>query len=167
MPEGVDILDVIFLEDDAKKVMAEVEAADYFVIYKKNPPKCSAQEVASNVTDFMDLSQILVEKESKKGTRTVDLKPFIYHLEAFPLKDLSDDWLKCHILCEAFCSKEEDIGYRMQVSSGSNDNIKPELLLSAFHRHLGISDEEPLALSVHRSELYKIKDNAFVPLSLV
>lgn len=46
----------------------------------------------------------------------------------------------------------------MQVSTGSIDNIKPEFVLHAIYEKCGL-DYNPLAIQIHRQEVYARKDD--------
>ena len=46
----------------------------------------------------------------------------------------------------------------MQVSTGSIDNIKPEFVLQAIYEKCGL-DYNPLAIQIHRQEVYARKDD--------
>ena len=78
---------------------------------------------------FCAQEQILVTKKTKKGERELDLKPLIY---------------------EARCQEDSIF---LQLSAGSAENVKPELVLEAFAAYAGFTLPE-FALLLHRKELY-------------
>ena len=73
--------------------------------------------------------QILITKPTKKGERQVDLKPLIYQMY-----------------------RTGDAVF-MQVSTGSSNNIKPELVMEAFYHSLG-EEYPPFAMQIQREEVY-------------
>ena len=71
----------------------------------------------------------MIVKQTKKGERELDLKPLIYRL----------------------CRKGEAVF--MQVSTGSTDNIKPELVMETFYRFRNM-EYPPFAMQIQREEVY-------------
>jgi radical SAM-linked protein len=141
MVEGFEITGYVRLPDNAKTAMAIVAAADYRLTYK-NGFKCpySASEWQSYVRElFYDQPEFTITKKTKKSEREVDLKPLVYTLEV----------------------NEDENGnpfFFMQVSTGSIDNIKPELVLASLYEKLGIPFEER-AIQIHRLEVYARDEN--------
>ena len=154
MPEGVWTESATSLPDQAKKAMAEVSAADYLVYYKRNHPDLSAFALNKTAKELFDKPSVIVVKEGKKGLREVDLKPFVYDLTIGSMTELDDAWIRENVLSDDFCINAEHIYYRMTVSSGSNDNIKPELVIKAIHSYMGL-ELQPEDLHTHRIELYR------------
>ena len=79
-------------------------------------------------------------KKTKKGERQLDLKPLIYQLQVL--------------------REDERPAVAMRVSTGSTDNIKPELVLETYCREIGM-EITPLTFEVQREEIYAPD---FVPL---
>ena len=78
---------------------------------------------------FYEKPSILVTKKTKKSEREMDLKPLIYALSV------------------------SDGKIFMTLSTGSTDNIKPELVMEAFCREIGY-DLPAFALLINREEVY-------------
>ena len=78
---------------------------------------------------FYEKPSILVTKKTKKSEREMDLKPLIYELSV------------------------SDGKIFMTLSTGSTDNIKPELVMEAFCREIGY-DLPAFALLINREEVY-------------
>ena len=78
---------------------------------------------------FFAQDSIEILRKTKRSEKITDIKPWIYKLE------LRGDkvW--------------------MQLSQGSVHNLKPELVMEAFAKFLGI-ELEPFALMIHREEVY-------------
>lgn len=77
----------------------------------------SVEELKSKWTAFLELPAINVEKKTKKGMKTVDLKPYI-------------------LACETTAG--EKLSFDLTLPAGSSLNINPNLLLNAFSESLGI-----------------------------
>jgi radical SAM-linked protein len=146
MVDGVEVTSYVKLPDNAKPAMSLVAAADYRLSYKEGyESPCSAaewQEILKR--EFWDQDTFLITKKTKKSEREVDLKPLVYRF-----------------------SVEEQDGkptFFLQVSTGSVDNIKPELVLSSVCERFGISYEER-QVQIHRIEVYgRDADGALLPL---
>lgn len=163
MVEGVRIVKVTELSDQAQNAMAAVWAADYFVYFKpgeKKAPDSAFSELTVSGYDeairtfYSDAGTIIVTKQTKKSERTIDIKPLIYDLKvadqkAFRLQtDISDD---------------SPVFY-MMLKSGSTDNIKPELVMEHFLSSMEISPEA-YRLGIHRIDMYqKAKDGSLMSL---
>ncbi|MCR5396047.1 MAG: TIGR03936 family radical SAM-associated protein [Lachnospiraceae bacterium] len=164
MVEGVDVLSAMVLDDHTKKAMAAVTCAKYVIYLKKNSNLLKNVDIAASVKSFYeDQSEILVVKKTKKGEKEVDLKPFIFDFRGSTFEDRTfyQD-LKVDIKNDEFCCEATDPVFVLQVSTGSNDNIKPELVFSALYRYLGI-EEEPV-IAIHRVELYQKEAPDFISL---
>ena len=111
---GIEVVSVRQLPEEAGNAMASVAAASYTVRFRAGrEPSCRYTEELSS---FLEQEQILMIKETKKGSREVDLKPGIFKLTA---------------LDGAIC---------MLVDASSSGNIKPSLLIQALLQYHG----EPL-----------------------
>lgn len=127
--EGIQVLSVIELPDNAVNAMASVAAAEYTVTFKDG--RGPALNIYQVLPEFLSREQILYTKESKKGTREVDLKPGIYQLS-----------------CE-----EDNSAIHMLLDASSGSNIKPIQVMEA----LLASHKEQLqenALMVTREDTY-------------
>ena len=127
MVEGIKVENIVALSDDTQNAMASVAAASYFIEWKPGYNKPEGLKEACET--FYSQKEILVTKETKKSTLTVDLKPGIYQLEA----------------------KEDGIYFLVDASSGGN--IKPGLLLEAFFSYLNL-EFNPNGLQVTREDIY-------------
>lgn len=142
--EGIKVTSVVVLPDNATNAMASVAAASYTVRFRGD--RKPALSFPDTITDFMKQSEILYIKESKKGTREVDLKPGIYAL--------SYD-------TEASCLK-------MLLDASSGSNIKPIQVVEALLNMHGETLQEN-ALLVTREDTFTNTGNedtpVFVPLN--
>jgi len=124
---GIQILSVKILPPQAGNAMASVTAASYTVRFREGrAPRFSIEE---RLPAFLQKEQILMTKETKKGTREVDLKPGIYEMK----------W-------------EKDAFY-MLLDASSGGNIKPIQIIECFLRENNEELQEN-ALSVTREDTY-------------
>jgi radical SAM-linked protein len=128
MVDGVEVTSYVKLPDDAKTAMSIVAAADYRLSFKdgyENP--YSFDKWQENIQKyFWDQDSFIITKKTKKSEREVDLKPLVYGFDA---------------------------NFFLRVSTGSVDNIKPELVLSSLFERCGITYDEN-AIQIHRLEVY-------------
>lgn len=136
MVEGVEVTGYVKLPDNAKTAMSIVAAADYTLSYKEGyeSPLSVEQWQKAVKEQFKDAEAFSIIKKTKKSEREVDLKPLVY---AFEVKEFADQ-------------KPE---FFLKVSTGSVDNIKPELVLSSLYEKLGLEYNEH-AIQIHRMEVY-------------
>lgn len=128
MAEGVEILDFRRIEEGkAGKAMSLVAAADYTVTFRTG---CEPEgDWQSGLSEFFALPGILVNKETKKGSSQVDIRPMIYQLSV------------------------KDGAIAMRLATGSAANLKPELVMEAYARWSGF-ELPKFALKVNRCEIY-------------
>ncbi len=120
MAEGVDILSVGLLPEGAQNSMASIAAASYSVRFREDHrPQF---DLASVIEAFYAQPQIIIEKETKKGTRELDLKEHIFEISY----DAEQDRVK------------------MLLDASSGGNIKPGLVMEQIYKladaHLGEFD---------------------------
>ena len=146
MVEGVEVTGYVRLPDNAKTSMAIVAAADYRLSVKEGySSPLSAAEWANSIKEyFTDAKSFVIVKQTKKSEREVDLKPLVYEFKV----------------------KEDESGpvFFLKVSTGSIDNIKPELVLASLYEKCGLTYDEN-AIQIHRLEVYARDDQEeFIPL---
>lgn len=133
MTEGVEVLSFRRIpEDKASNAMSLVAAADYEVRFRD--PSILPENPEKLWEAFLGQAAVTVVKKTKKGERELDLKPLIYQAEW----RRGEDGAPCVFL---------------RLSSGSADNVKPELVLEAFAAYAGFALPE-FALLIHRKDLY-------------
>lgn len=146
MVEGVEVISYVALPDTAKKSMSIVAAADYEIFFKDGyePPKTS-EEFEKIFHDFyIGQESILVVKKTKKSEKEMDLKPLIYDFR--------------------IQKKDGKPSFYLKVSTGSVDNIKPELVLAEMFAFAGL-EYNPAAMQIHKLETYtKNEQGDFLPL---
>lgn len=133
--EGIEILSFVQISDEKKASgMTIVAAARYEITCLES--KKSA-EVTKNIpfdwnekiTDFLKQSEIMVLKKTKKNEREINIRPLIYEMNV----------------------SEEHI--QMLLAAGSEENLKPDLVMQAFLQHAGANSEET-PLHYHRVDVY-------------
>ena len=114
------------LPEKCENAMASVTAARYEVIMPDIIPFSDIQKAAD---DFISKDEVIVLKKSKKNEKEVNIRPLVYELETDPKKRIIS----------------------MLVSSGSRDNLKPELVINAM---LGKNIIEASDLDMKRIDQY-------------
>ncbi len=124
---GIEVCSAKILPDKAENAMASVAAASYTVRFREGsePPV----DIAALLPDFLSREQILFVKETKKGSREVDLKQGIYRLDYI------------------------DGCFHMLLDASSGGNIKPIQVVKALLDQAGESLQEH-ALIITREDLY-------------
>ena len=129
MVEGTEILSFRRLDDSSRNAMSIVAAADYTLTFREGKEPEDMDAFFQELLAFYGQETIPITKQTKRGEKELDLKPFIYQL------------------------------YRtgnsvfMQVSTGSSNNIKPELVMETFYRFKGW-EYDPFAMQIQREEVY-------------
>ena len=91
-----------------------------------------SQMNAVMVIQFMDMPQMIVRKKTKRSEKEVDIKPMIYDFH----------W--------------ENGKFFLHLAAGSEQNLKPELVMEAFLAFAG-ADAAEYPLHYHRLEVYAKK----------
>ncbi len=146
MVDGLSILSFKYLPDNAEKCMSAVTAASYLVTYKDSKDDaCYIDNIVDLKEKFFDeANSINIVKKTKKGERELDLKPLIYRFN--------------------LTVKDGIPVYDFLLSSGSTDNIKPELVVKAFHDYLGLPEFDELSLDIRRIDMFTGESDNFVSL---
>lgn len=92
--------------------------------------KINSSKIAEKLSEFLYLDKIEVEKKSKKGLKTVDIKQGI----------------KSAKIEEKF----DFVTLNVVLSAGSSDNVNPNLIVSAFEEYFQL----PVYADITRLDLY-------------
>ena len=124
LPRGIQVFDV------TEPVMkaGKIAYADFTV--KIGAEKTSSTVTAEKIQDFLNLDTIEVEKKSKKGLKTIDIKPGI---KKYKIDEKFD-----YVILEVI------------LSAGSSDNVNPTLLISAFENFT----DKTFDTDITRNDLY-------------
>lgn len=124
---GIEVTSVKVLPEGAGNAMASVAAASYTVRFREGREPDA--DIAALLPDFLKKKHIIITKETKKGTREVDLRPAIYKLA----------W--------------EQGAFYMLVDASSAGNIKPIQVIKALLAECGESLQENTLL-ITREDVY-------------
>ena len=149
MVEGMEALSYKALPDDAGNAMSLVAAADYEVRFREGYEPADPDSFFDGIKTFLAQEEIVIVKKTKKGERELDLKPLIYD---FTISEV--------------CNSCGDSGiiFSLLVSTGSTDNIKPELVLDHFFRSMGKTDLGKYDFFIHREDMLTGQAPDFVSL---
>ena len=132
--DGVEILSIRKLPDDCKNAMASVAAASYTIRFREG--RAPKVDFFKELPLFIESKEIPYEKETKKSTLQLDLKPAIYDL-----------------------SVNADGSIYMLLNASSSGNIKPGMVISAFLKKHGEELAEN-ALLITREDTYQLTEKA-------
>lgn len=143
MVEGMEVTSFRQLSDSNKKAMSIVAAADYKISLKDKYEPADVDYIKGYEEFFVNQKEILVTKQTKKSEKVIDLKELVYDF------------------------KVEMEGNRpvffLRVSTGSVDNLKPELVIEELYSYLGIAFD-PMSIQIHRLDVFAKEDDYFVSL---
>lgn len=137
MTEGVMVKDVILLPDRAKNSMSLVAASDYYITPvdrgEESLPEADWKKVLDGTEQLLAQEHIEILRKTKNNEKIEDIRKGIYKL--YP---------------------EADRLY-MLLATGSEYNLKPELVVESLCREQGVTYNR-LDYQVHRIETY-MKDD--------
>ena len=126
MVEGMEVLSFVEISDDKKSNgMSIVAGADYLSTLKTGVLPDNWKELLEK---FYAQDEIMIEKQTKKSVKEVNIRPMIHLLHA-----------------------ENDNSIYMRVSAGSVENLKPDLVIEAFLTYCGLTD---LTFTHHRLDTF-------------
>lgn len=145
MVEGVHVVSYRVLPEGVKNAMSSVTHASY-TVYEKEPAGSfpfSFKDLSSKVNEFFqEQEQILVTKPTKKGEKILNLKELIHDLRI----------------------RNQPIAFSFTASSGSKDNVKPELVMEALYHYLQLPFDKN-QYQIHRNEIFgQAEDGSLIPL---
>lgn len=134
MVEGMAVNDVILLPDNAKNSMSIVAGSDYLVTIQESVPKETRKELLNAANQLLNMDSIEIFKKTKKNEKIEDIRPGIFELLV-----------------------KEDKLY-MLLATGSEYNLKPELVIEALCREINYPYEK-FDYPIHRIETYMKNDD--------
>lgn len=185
MAAGMEVKDVVLLPDNAKNSMSIVAASDYIITILDTVPSAVKEQMLSYAPHLLEKESIEILKKTKKNEKIEDIKPGILKLsvESYDsarilagdesVVDSRDE--KSHVPSES--AKEnvlqnqyvEDVTARdklyMLLATGSEYNLKPELVIQAVCREIGY-EYKRFDYKIHRLETYMKKEDG-KPVSLL
>ena len=131
LPRGIRVFDV------TEAVMKAGKVAFASFTLKLSADKTPSGLICRQLSELLAQDEILIEKKSKKGMKTVDIKPGV----------------KSFSVTERFDFALLDI----VLSAGSSDNVNPNLLVSALENKTGTEYE----VDITRNDLYNAEMEPF------
>lgn len=131
LPRGIRVFDVT----EAVMKAGKVAFASFTV--NLSADKLPSGLICRQLNELLAQDEILIEKKSKKGMKTVDIKPGV----------------KSFSVTERFDFATLDI----VLSAGSSDNVNPNLLVSALEKKTGAEYE----VDITRNDLYNAEVEPF------
>lgn len=158
MSEGMEVISFRRLDDSAKSAMSLVAAADYVMAFRPGKEPEDREAFFAALERFCAQPQIPVTKKTKSGEKKIDLKPFIYRMErvwAVPEENGMEsfpDKINVPVIRSGAVNEPADAVF-VQVSAGSIDNVKPELVMKALYDFIGV-ELAPFTFQAEREEVY-------------
>ena len=107
MPEGMRVVSVA----EQKMKITRIAKAEYsFSLFSEN-----TSELLKNINELLESDQILVDKKTKKGIKTVDIKP-------------ETEVGKCEVT-------EKSVDMIIRLPAGTQTNYNPNLFFDALEKH--------------------------------
>lgn len=107
MPEGMRVVSVA----EQKMKITRIAKAEYsFSLFSEN-----TSELLKDINELLESDQILVDKKTKKGIKTVDIKP-------------ETEVCKCEAM-------EKSVDMIMRLPAGTQTNYNPNLFFDALEKH--------------------------------
>lgn len=140
MVEGVEVTGYVKLPDNARTAMSIVAAADYDLYFKEGyEVPVSLEQFREGLLDFfVRPEEVLITKQTKKSEKVMDLKQLVYEFQVE--SKVREDG-------------EEVPSFYLMLSTGSSDNLKPELVLEALFAAMGLAYDSN-AIQIHRRDVY-------------
>ncbi|MDO4555178.1 MAG: TIGR03936 family radical SAM-associated protein [Lachnospiraceae bacterium] len=159
MNEGITILDFKQLPDQAKNAMASVAATSYRITFR--PGYYNVDAFLQQAEQFLCQDAIVMTKETKRSSTEVDILPLIYEFRKAEPVILDPE----HLVEQAAAGNDlSGQALYLKVKSGSDKNLKPDLVLEAFCNFLGF-DYQKEGFMIHRIEMYMTDETGnLVPL---
>lgn len=130
MPDGLELLDGSYLEK-SKSLMSLVTSSEY-VINVELEKDLEADLVKDKIISFLNRDEIIMKKVNKKGKmKETNIRERIYSIEYMTSMG------GCMVL-------------RTKLSTGSEDNLKPEVMMDLFNKY------EELGLIAHKLRIHRI-----------
>ena len=131
LPRGIRVFDVT----DAVMKAGKIAFASFTMLVSiENKP---SSLVCKQLKNLLSLDKIEIEKRSKKGMKTVDIKPGV---KKYSVTELFD------------CAKLDIV-----LSAGSSDNVNPNLIIAALEKQTG----EEYEVDITRNDLYNADMEVF------
>lgn len=143
MAAEMEVKDAVLLPDNAKNAMSIVAASDYVITILDTVPAKVKEQMLSFAPHLLERESIEILKKTKKNEKIEDIRPGILKLsvESYALQNRYVENVT-----------EEDKLY-MLLATGSEYNLKPELVIQAVCREIGC-EYKRFDYKIHRIETY-------------
>ena len=99
--------------------------------------KISSKDICEKLRAFFELEEINIEKKSKKGLKTVNIKEGIHSFDII--------------------EKFDNVELNITLTAGSSDNVNPNLVVSAFQKYSDVEYD----IDITRNDLYNSEMELF------
>ncbi len=117
VPPGIEIKRGRFVADNTPALMAEVNRASYIVL-AETQQSIDSETLNDNVGRFMENTEVLIIKRTKKGPREKNIRPGIIHFDGRPVG--------------------KDIEFNVTTVVSNEGNVRPEEVIRAFVTKSGL-----------------------------
>lgn len=147
MTDEIFLTEIEIMPENFKNSMALLKAADYVIVEKER--NVFPENWQTKWMEFVQQPTITVIKKTKKSEKEMDIKPFLleWNFTRNGMEEKTgEDYGDIH------CPYGEE-GLYLQLTSGSEVNIKPELVMDAFYSFC-CTECKPYSYQVHRLQMY-------------
>ncbi|WP_418790737.1 TIGR03936 family radical SAM-associated protein [Phosphitispora sp. TUW77] len=146
LPAGIRISRAKIVPDNAPALMAIVNRAEYRVLVPGNA-LLDTEAITEGISRFMDSSEVVIMKRTKKGTQPRNILPGIKGFTG----ELTGDTIEFSIM----------------TVTGSEGNVRPEEVVRTFANYLGNGIDADL-LQINRVGLYtESNGNLLTPMDII
>ena len=135
LPPEMQVISARVLPERTPALMSLVAAAEYDIRLSPGP---AAEAMLADVPAFLQETEIPAQRKTKSGVKDINLRPWIFHLEA------ADG----HLLG--------------MLALSDTENCKPAMLVEALAAHAGV--DAPRFLAVRRQLMGRREDGTLMPL---
>ena len=139
LPDGVKITFIRKLAEKEKNAASIIAAADYEITLN-----FFREDMKTKLSEMMQQNELLTERTSKGKTKIVDIKKFVFLLDAV--------------------KEGENSKILARIATGSAENLKPDLLTEYICKYLG-HEFIPYEIGYMRKKLYRKENGKFVALT--
>lgn len=174
MAAGMEVRDVVLLPEHAKNSMSIVAASDYLITILDTVPSDVKEHLLAYAPHLLEKESIEILKKTKKNEKVEDIKPGILKLSVesyYSAKILSAGGRVCDRKADTISAGNNgNTGNQyvedgmavdklyMLLATGSEYNLKPELVIQALCREIGYPYKR-FDYKFHRLETYMKDEN--------
>lgn len=136
--KGIQITDAFLVEESKASLMSLVSAATYQIILSKNDFQ---QEVLEYISSQLEQDELLVNKKTKKGFKSINIKPLLLEYKMLETA--------CNYVVEFICL------------AGSKENLNPQVFIDALFQE---NNDKTAFIEVIRKELWTYEEEHLIPL---